>query len=854
VAERYTDFLVRIFPFDEGKGCYPVEAELGDGSRFDDGQFLLDREKLLRSELDPDAYGMALFEALFSGVVLRAYERAVGIANAETDDRLRVRLWIDEDAVELHAIPWERMYHIHRGQAVPISASGLTPFSRYTSLEESDPEPVKDLPLKMLIAVSNPKDLPEGMAAVDAAGEIETLYQSVLELVKAKKLQVSLMPGLSGLPVELLEKLRGDKFTVIDGPTNLFTIAPHLADSDIFHFIGHGLFKRESERGDGQAALYLEKADGSWQGVWDDDIVSMFTALGTLPHCVFLAACESARRAEEAESPFVGLGPKLVRAGIPAVMAMQDKVPMELARRFAGEFYGRLTDHGVVDRAVNQARLQVYDDERTEWAIPVLFMRIRNGRLFGEEETEEQTVQKAAKWWPVAAALALVILFLGAFLLLRPRQVAGMPPGYFNVAVAEFMVQDADGNPVNSKDGTYLADYLSRRIETQFEDIDLKNDTEYEVWDSGQTGKVSGKTPEARETAARELAAKINASIIVYGVITDDGAQSNFILEFYVNHSAFGEISEVEGRHELGRPVLLELPFSKAVQAIDNPALAGRVQALNMLTLGLAYYSLDDFERALPYFEKAAAEPRWVGRGKEVAYLLIGNAYARQASKTQDFSSLSLAEESYRSALEINSSYGRALIGQASVLYLQSSDAVQAQCDFEGLHQAASLLDEALALEDQPASANIETKAHYYEGHIALLRDKCQQPGGEWVQSAKDEFAWVVQEYESRKQAGQDFATLEKFASHAYAELGLIAYRHENDADTAIQYLDKSVAIASPFYKGYNSYLIGLIYENTHRIEQARQAYQQAIAIADTYADGASLAKYQQALDALDGQ
>jgi hypothetical protein len=99
-------------------------------------------------------------------------------------------------------------------------------------------------------------------------------------------------------------------------------------------------------------------------------------------------ACESAKRQANATSPFVGLGPKLVQAGVPAVVAMQEQVPVELARALAGEFYARLAEHGEVDRALNQARLQVFDAKRTEWAIPVLFMRMRHGRLFGAEDEE----------------------------------------------------------------------------------------------------------------------------------------------------------------------------------------------------------------------------------------------------------------------------------------------------------------------------------------------------------------------------------------------------------------------------------------------------------------------------------
>src|SRR3990172_27218 len=57
----------------------------------------------------------------------------------------------------------------------------------------------------------------------------------------------------------------------------------------------------------------------------------MFAALGTLPHLIFLVACESATRDAQAESPFVGLAPKLVQAGGPAVGPMQDLGPDDLS-------------------------------------------------------------------------------------------------------------------------------------------------------------------------------------------------------------------------------------------------------------------------------------------------------------------------------------------------------------------------------------------------------------------------------------------------------------------------------------------------------------------------------------------
>jgi len=71
-------------------------------------------------------------------------------------------------------------------------------------------------------------------------------------------------------------------------------------------------------------------------------------------------------------------------------VAMQAQVPVELARQLSGEFYRRLIEHGEVDQALNQARLLVFDRDRIEWAIPVLFMRMKRGKLFGEPEGDEE--------------------------------------------------------------------------------------------------------------------------------------------------------------------------------------------------------------------------------------------------------------------------------------------------------------------------------------------------------------------------------------------------------------------------------------------------------------------------------
>lgn len=383
----YSDLVIRIRAWEEAGQHYPVEAATDDGARFE-GELRLDRAALLALDLDPPAYGQAMFAALFAGDTRRAYDKASARAEALTEGRLRLRLWIDDDAVELHALPWERLYHPSRGYVVPLTTSAQTPFSRYTSLETAEPAPVTEKPIKLLAAIANPLNLPGGLAPAKVDIEIENLRQALSEFDKQKQVQVTLMPGRTGLSAEQREQLINQGWRIVDGHTSLDNLLRYLPGQHAFHFVGHGVFKRAGDHGPGQAALYLEKPDGGWQAVKDDDIVGRLAAVGELPHLIFLVACESAVRDPNAEHPFIGFGPKLVRAGVPAVVAMQAVVPVEMARQLSGEFYRRLIEHGEVDQALSQARLVIFNPKQVDWAIPVLFMRLKAGRLFAEPEKE----------------------------------------------------------------------------------------------------------------------------------------------------------------------------------------------------------------------------------------------------------------------------------------------------------------------------------------------------------------------------------------------------------------------------------------------------------------------------------
>ncbi len=381
--EPFTDLLIHIRPWNESAGAYPVEAALDGGGAFQDGRLRLNWERLRAAELDAAAYGAELFYALFDGPIRRAYDKATGRAEAASEGRLRVRLWIDPEAAELHALPWERLYHTSRGVETALASSALTPFSRYTGLEIPEPAPFDQRPLRLLVVVADPTDLARfNLAPIAVEEEVRSLVAALQDALRRGQVAATVLPGRTGLSEKVRRELAQAGVEVVAGPATLDAIVRHLPGCQALHLVSHGALHRERSQGEAAGALFLEQPVGGVDLVKDVEIVEKLAGVAPLPHLVFLAACESAARPAGAENAFVGIGPKLVRAGIPAVVAMQDLVSMVTARQLTADFYTHLLDHGVVDLALNQARNLLWREAQAGWSAPVLFLRLRNGQLF----------------------------------------------------------------------------------------------------------------------------------------------------------------------------------------------------------------------------------------------------------------------------------------------------------------------------------------------------------------------------------------------------------------------------------------------------------------------------------------
>jgi CHASE2 domain-containing sensor protein len=306
------------------------------------------QERLANGPVDRDfltSFGGMLTDALFAGEIRDIYRESLG--RVQQEKGLRIRLCMDPPA--LSALPWELAYD--RSRDTFLATSSETPLTRYISLHEPIDQLTTSPPVSVLVAIPDSSGL-------DVAMERAIIEDALSELGDAVTV------------------------TVLDGHVTRSAISDALLarDHHIFHFIGHGEFTNN----DGFLKL---NADDPSQG---DDLMAARPFAGFFRgypsmKLVVLNSCQGA--AVAATRPLAGIAPQLVRAGIPAVVAMQYPFADNAALLFAREFYLTLCtgrNRGRVDAAISHARnrLQMDFADTTAFATPVLYMRSPTGVIF----------------------------------------------------------------------------------------------------------------------------------------------------------------------------------------------------------------------------------------------------------------------------------------------------------------------------------------------------------------------------------------------------------------------------------------------------------------------------------------
>ncbi len=354
-SATYADVEIRIHKKQE-QG-YPVELTVNSEQEFYGGHLdpsFLPWVPSVSSSVD----GERLFNWLFAD---DTFKTAWAEIRGQHSQR-RLRLRIDVTAPELHAIPWELLRDTSGETVQDLAATTATPFSRYLAGKWQPGSPILKRPIRILLAVATPDNLTEyNLVAIDSEVELGVLEAS-------------------------LEEIDEVELTLLAGPCTLQAIEGALRQGyHILHLVAHGTYSKQRQ----QTVLYLADEDDQVALVNGQDLAAglarQLADVDTLYEdklrLVFLASCQTATH--NPADAFRALAPALVAAGIPAVLAMQDLVPLRTAQAFSRTFYQQLLTHGQVDLAGNEARSTLMAAKFPGAAIPVLYQRLRSGGLLG---------------------------------------------------------------------------------------------------------------------------------------------------------------------------------------------------------------------------------------------------------------------------------------------------------------------------------------------------------------------------------------------------------------------------------------------------------------------------------------
>jgi hypothetical protein len=330
---------------------YTIEAAASDGGSVPpqplflpaDPSFGRQLKEILRQAPDEQnmrTVGSSLFESLFPTQIVKLWSRAKGKLDNGTGLRLRLRI----DSPGLIKMPWELLYEDEY-----LGLRPRFPIVRYLDLPDSPVPLAVDPPLRVLVAVAQPKDQPR----LDVKTELDSIQGALSQL--ADQVEVVVLPAARR--EQVLSKLR-DGFHIL-------------------HFIGHGAANTQ------EGYLALEDKNGRTDLI-SASLIGNLVADSNL-RLVILNACKTS--AVGLGSTTGGVAHQMVKAGMPAVIAMQAAISDQAAIAFSHDFYEALVKGWPVDAAIQEGRRGIvaalgnHWKERMDWAIPTLYMRAPDGQI-----------------------------------------------------------------------------------------------------------------------------------------------------------------------------------------------------------------------------------------------------------------------------------------------------------------------------------------------------------------------------------------------------------------------------------------------------------------------------------------
>lgn len=296
------------------------------------------------------ALGQQLYSGLFQGNLRDSWTCAQGIAQHR---REVLQLRIGLKGRRLPRLPWEVL---HAGDR-PLATGTDVVFSRYQpgiSLFKQTRVVPSTGPLKILMAIASPSDR-----------DSLQLKREVLHL--QQELQNRSANPLKNSPHSEIQ------LTILEQPDReQLTQALEQGHYQVLHYAGH------SNLGSRGGELYLVSSrTGLTETLSGDDLAGLLVNNG-----IQMAVFNSCRGAYgdpsdlPDDSPERNLTEALVKRGIPAVLAMAESIPDDVALTLTRLFYRNLNQGYPVDLSLSRARaglISAYGSHQLYWALPILY-------------------------------------------------------------------------------------------------------------------------------------------------------------------------------------------------------------------------------------------------------------------------------------------------------------------------------------------------------------------------------------------------------------------------------------------------------------------------------------------------
>ena len=332
---------------------------------------LLNQRKLADDwATSPQKYGESLFRGIFNNSSIKKSNHDSTLAgfnraSAEAGGNLRIEISPPPDPADqtIWNYRWEYLREPNRPNRLPLACNESSAF--YRRYGNSYRHAIMVPCLRVLVAVANPTTL----------GRQDNGMLTSLKPLNFDEQKNAIVKALA--PLKALGVIG---YTILGGPerrASAASLSEELSNSEyqILHIVAHGIQTKNKE-----FRLVLEAEDQTEDLLSPGDFCNL--PVGKL-QLVVLLNCLS--NPAQLDRPLDGLGPQLLRRGIPAVIDMQDDLPVPMARFFAGSFYPALARHGSIDQALAETRLALYADKsdplQRDWGIPALLMSSDHGEL-----------------------------------------------------------------------------------------------------------------------------------------------------------------------------------------------------------------------------------------------------------------------------------------------------------------------------------------------------------------------------------------------------------------------------------------------------------------------------------------